>query len=175
MKAKGIKQVAYVDVRSGGSHASVHGTGTMAPVSWHDCAGGGQVVVERGIAYVGNMRNPDGTTIIDVKDPKHPKTLAELTLPPGTHSHKVRVQGRHHGDESRDPRRARLKGEVPPADWHGGSASTTSSNPSKPKHITNWDTDDKPGPSYARGVHRFDFDGRDAYISRRRTATLRTS
>ena len=52
-EAKGIKEVAYVDVTpSGGTRASAK----PAPVSWFDCAGGGQVVVERGIAYVGNMR-----------------------------------------------------------------------------------------------------------------------
>ena len=60
-------------------------------VAWHDCAGGGQVVVERGIAYIGHMRNPHGTSIVDVRDPRHPKLLAELKMPPATHSHKVRV------------------------------------------------------------------------------------
>src|SRR6478752_6039489 len=92
-KSKGIKEVSYVDIgHGGGGHAAVGATREIAPVSWLDCAGGGQVVVERGIAYVGNMRNPHGTMIIDVKDPKHPKPLAEITMPPGTHSHKVRAQ-----------------------------------------------------------------------------------
>ena len=95
-KAKGIKEVAYVDVGGGGgggggAHAH-HGHDAFKPMSWFDCAGGGQVVVERGIAYIGNMRNPHGTMIIDVKDPKHPKMLSEISLPPGTHSHKVRAQ-----------------------------------------------------------------------------------
>jgi hypothetical protein len=63
-KAKGIREVGYVDVRN---HAHTDG---LRSVAWHDCAGGGQVIVERGIAYVGNMRNPHGTQIIDVKDPK---------------------------------------------------------------------------------------------------------
>jgi len=35
-------------------------------VAYFDCAGGGQVVVDRNVAYVGNMRSPDGTTIVDV-------------------------------------------------------------------------------------------------------------
>jgi hypothetical protein len=34
----------------------------MSPVSWTDCAGGGQVVGERGVAYVGNMHNPQPKT-----------------------------------------------------------------------------------------------------------------
>jgi hypothetical protein len=51
-----------------------------------DCAGGGQIVVERGIAYVGHMESPHGTSIFDVRDPKSPKRLAELAMPAGTHS-----------------------------------------------------------------------------------------
>ena len=35
-----------------------------------DCAGGGQIVVEKGIAYVGHMESPHGTSIFDVRDPK---------------------------------------------------------------------------------------------------------
>src|SRR3954464_11999570 len=76
-RSKGIKEVAYIDVRQGGG-AHTHGRhGDMLPLSWTDCAGGGQVVVERGIAYIGNMQSPHGTLIYDVKDPKHPKLLAQ--------------------------------------------------------------------------------------------------
>ena len=106
-RAKGIRKVGYVDVRNH-VHAGVN------TVHWHDCAGGGQVVVQNKVAYVGNMRNPHGTQIIDVKDPKKPKLIAELTMPPGTHSHKVRV----HGDLMLVNREAlashALNGEVPP-------------------------------------------------------------
>lgn len=56
-----------------------------------DCAGGGQIVVEKGIAYIGHMASPHGTSLVDVRDPKHPRLLAELQMPAGTHSHKVRV------------------------------------------------------------------------------------
>ena len=58
-----------------------------------DLAGGGQVVVENGYAYVGHMDPPHGTTILDVKDPKQPKVVAEIEIPQGVHSHKVRVSG----------------------------------------------------------------------------------
>ena len=37
-----------------------------------DIPGGGQVVVENGYAYVGHIDPPHGTSILDVKDPKHP-------------------------------------------------------------------------------------------------------
>ena len=117
---RGIKEVAYVDIKQGGGAHAHHATAKLAPMTWFDCAGGGQVVVERGIAYVGNMRNPHGTTIIDVKDPKHPKLLAELPMPPGTHSHKVRVSG----DIMITNREAlgvhALNGEVPPEGYPGG-------------------------------------------------------
>jgi len=91
-QSKGIKEVAYVDV-GGGGHAHAARGGRMQPASWFDCAGGGQVVVERNIAYIGNMHNPHGTLIVDVSDPKHPKQLSSIKMPTGTHSHKVRVGG----------------------------------------------------------------------------------
>ncbi len=59
-----------------------------------DIAGGGQVVVEGGYAYVGHMKPPHGTTIIDVRDPRQPKIVAAITLPDSySHTHKVRVVG----------------------------------------------------------------------------------
>ncbi|MDH4293130.1 MAG: hypothetical protein OEV84_03465, partial [Betaproteobacteria bacterium] len=65
-KSKGIREVAYVDIRNGGGDGHVHNGGSgIQPLSFTDCAGGGQVVVERNIAYVGNMRNPYGTLIFD--------------------------------------------------------------------------------------------------------------
>ena len=39
------------------------------------------------------MDPPHGTSILDVKDPKHPKVIAEIEIPQGVHSHKVRVSG----------------------------------------------------------------------------------
>ncbi|HUK40360.1 MAG TPA: hypothetical protein VLX11_04940, partial [Candidatus Acidoferrales bacterium] len=58
-----------------------------------DLPGGGSVVVENGYAYVGHMDPPYGTSIIDVKDRKHPKLVAQLEISEGLHSHKVRVSG----------------------------------------------------------------------------------
>ena len=34
-----------------------------------DMPGGGQIVVQNGYAFVGHMKPPHGTTIIDVSDP----------------------------------------------------------------------------------------------------------
>lgn len=59
-----------------------------------DILGGGQVVVHDGYAYVGHMKPPHGTTIIDVSDPASPSVVAEIpTDGPHSHTHKVRVVG----------------------------------------------------------------------------------
>jgi len=60
-------------------------------VSHIDCPGGGQVWWDRDVLYVSHMRPPDGTSIYDVADPRHPKLIARLDVPMGWHSHKVRV------------------------------------------------------------------------------------
>jgi len=38
-------------------------------VGYFDCPGGGQVVVRDGVAYIGHVTPPNGTTVIDVSDP----------------------------------------------------------------------------------------------------------
>ena len=62
-------------------------------VSRIDIAGGGQVVVQDGTAFVGHMDAPHGTSILDVKDPKHPRVIAHVEISEGLHSHKVQVSG----------------------------------------------------------------------------------
>jgi hypothetical protein len=123
----------------------------VSVVGHFDCAGGGQIIVERGIAYIGHMASPHGTSVIDVRDPKNPRQLAELSMPPGTHSHKVRVANglmvvNHEA-----------AGE-PPADWRGGFGVYDVSDPAKPREITRWQT-------VGTGMHRYDFDGRYLYGS----------
>ena len=63
----------------------------LRQVGYFDCPGGGQIVVAGTTAFIGHMRAPSGTSIVDVADPAHPRLLARLEMPPGTHSHKVRV------------------------------------------------------------------------------------
>jgi hypothetical protein len=56
--------------------------------------GGGQVRVSGNHAFVGHMKPPHGTTIVDVADPANPKVVTTLMLPDAhSHSHKVRVAG----------------------------------------------------------------------------------
>ncbi len=117
-----------------------------------DCAGGGQVWVEGTTLFIGHMRSPSGTTIVDVSDPRNPRMLARLNLPEGWHSHKVRV----HGDIM-IVNHEKL-GTTGPAEFGGGIAVYDVSKPAEPKMISKWLTG-------GRGVHRYDFDGRYVYIS----------
>ncbi len=117
-----------------------------------DCPGGGQVWVDGTTLYVGHMRNPSGTSIYDVSDPANPKQLARLDLPRGWHSHKVRV-----ADDIMVVNHERLGPDETP-EFGGGLGIYDVSKPSDPKLITKWRT-------HGKGVHRYDFDGRYAYIS----------
>lgn len=121
-------------------------------VSHIDCAGGGQVWVDGNELYIGHMKAPTGTTIVDISDPRNPKTLARVDVPDGWHSHKVRTANgimivNHEAI-----------GKGGPPDYLGGLAIYDVSRPSQPKMITKWETD-------GAGVHRYDFDGRYAYVS----------
>jgi hypothetical protein len=121
-------------------------------VSHIDTPGGGQVWVEGTTLYVGHMRPTSGTTIIDVADPRKPKILSRIDVAEGWHSHKVRVSG-----DIMVINQERF-GKNQPGDIGGGIDIYDVSKPATPKLITKWQT--KGG-----GVHRFDFDGRYAYIS----------
>ena len=51
-------------------------------------------MVQGNYAYIGHLRPPDGTTILDVSDPRRPKVVCQLRIDdPYMHSHKVRVVG----------------------------------------------------------------------------------
>jgi hypothetical protein len=116
-----------------------------------DCPGGGQVWVEGTTLYVGHQRPTSGTSIIDVADPRKPRVLAQIDIPDGWHSHKVRVAN---GIMVVNHEKF---GKAAPDD-RGGIDIYDVSRPSAPKLITQWRT-------AGGGVHRFDFDGRYAYIS----------
>src|SRR5262249_55957295 len=121
-------------------------------ISHFDWPGGGQVWVEGTTLFIGHMHWPSGTTIVDVADPRHPRKLATIDLPQGWHSHKVRV-----ANGIMIVNHERL-GESGPAEFGGGIAIYDVSRPSTPKLITKWRT-------AGRGVRRYDFDGRYAYLS----------
>ena len=122
-------------------------------VSHIDCPGGGQVWWDRNVLYVSHMRPPDGTSIYDVADPKYPKLIAKLEVPMGWHSHKVRV-----ANDLMVVNYEKFREGAP--EFGGGLGIFDVSTPSKPKLVHKWRVSGDGG-----GVHRFDFDGRYAYIS----------
>jgi len=98
------------------------------------------------------MRWPSGTTVVDIADPRRPRALASIELPEGWHSHKVRVAN---GLMLVNHERLAQGG---PAEFAGGLGIYDVSRPGTPQPISKWATG-------GRGVHRFDFDGRYAFIS----------
>lgn len=66
----------------------------IARIAHLDLPGGGQVVVDRGYAYIGHMEPPHGTSIVDISNPKRPRIISTIELKdPHSHTHKVRVVG----------------------------------------------------------------------------------
>ena len=105
-----------------------------------DCPGGGQVWVEGTTLYIGHMRNPGGTTIVDVSDPRQPRTIARIDVPDGWHSHKVRVSG-----DIMVVNHEKL-GTEGDTGFGGGLGIYDVGNPAQPKLISKWRTG-------GRGVH----------------------
>jgi len=122
-------------------------------VSQIDCQGGGQVWWHKNTLYVSHMRPPDGTSIYDVSDPKHPELIAKMDVPMGWHSHKVRV-----ANDIMVVNYEKFREGAP--EFGGGLGIFDVSNPKSPKLINKWRVSGEGG-----GVHRYDFDGRYAYIS----------
>lgn len=123
-------------------------------VGYIDCPGGGQVVARNGYAYIGVMRAPHGTLVVDVREPSRPKQISLLEMPKGTHSHKVRVSG----DLMVTNHEVNQFDSGAPSEFKGGLGIYDISKRDGPKLVSRWETE-------GQGVHRFDFDGRYAYIS----------
>ncbi len=122
-------------------------------VGYFDCPGGGQVVVDRGVAYIAHMRAPHGTTLVDVSDPAAPRPIAAIEVPAGTHSHKVRAA---HGLMLVN---REAHGATPgPTEGPRGLGIYDVSDPRRPRELALW-------RCAGNGVHRFTFDGRYAYVS----------
>lgn len=160
-----------------------------------DIPGGGQVTVRDGYAYVGHMKPPHGTSIIDVRDPSAPKVVAHVPPPDDfSHTHKVRVNGdimitnvemdRRHflrKGERLPALRAELGAGATDADLAArlgvepGDIAVLDDHRERGYHSGGfrvWDISDRTAPkllSYVKthgfGVHRFHADERYAYIS----------
>jgi hypothetical protein len=157
-----------------------------------DIAGGGQVVVQDGYAYIGHMDPPMGTSIIDVRNPKSPRVVAHLAPPDHwSHTHKVRVAGNIMITNVEQAKRHflrkgdKLAGLRAEGLSEAQIADRLSVKPSQIPELDEavkrgyhdggfrvWDISDKSAPkllSYVRthgfGAHRFDMDKNFAYIS----------
>jgi hypothetical protein len=157
-----------------------------------DIAGGGQVVVQDGYAFVGHMKPPMGTSIIDVRDPANPVVVSHVAPPDEwSHTHKVRVVGDLMITNVEQDRRHFLR----KGDKIAGLRAKGLSDPEIARELSVkdsdiavleealargyhsggfrvWDISDKTAPrllSYVKthgfGVHRFDMDKDYAYIS----------
>ncbi len=74
--------------------AAVALASNMRRVGHLDLPGGGQVYVEGDYAYVGHMKPPHGTSVIDISNPRKPKVVCTIPLEDArSHTHKVRVVG----------------------------------------------------------------------------------
>ncbi len=122
-------------------------------VGYIDLPGGGQVVVDGPYAYVGHMAPPHGTSIVDVSDPASPRLVSQVTVPGDIHSHKVRVTGEF---------MLMNYERFPPADASRARAVGLKifdiSDRARPREVGFF-------PTYGRGVHRFDLQGRHAFVS----------
>ena len=157
-----------------------------------DIEGGGEVVVRGSYAYVGHMKPPMGTSIIDVSDPANPKVVSHVApTDEWSHTHKVKVVGdlmitnvemdRRHflrkGDKIAGLRAEGLSDDqiadrllVKAADIAVLEEALGRGYHSGGFRV--WDISDKTAPkllSYVKthgfGVHRFDMDAKYAYIS----------
>ncbi len=123
----------------------------LRSIGYLDCPGGGQVVVDGDLAFVAHMKAPHGTSIVDVSDPTRPRTVAEITITPDVHSHKVRSLGGVMLVNREAPPRTR-----PAPGFRGGLGIFDVTRPDRPREIAFWP---------CGGVHRFTYDGRYAYLS----------
>jgi hypothetical protein len=131
-----------------------------------DLPGAGQVTVAGLYAYVGHITNKQrlGTSILDISDPRNPRLLSQVHLDDGdSHSHKARVAGDLmivNVEQNMGPmgRRAENFSQEKTSYDEGGFKIYDVSDRAKPKLIAHHRT-------FGRGVHRFDMDGRYAYIS----------
>jgi hypothetical protein len=153
--------------------------------------GGGQVVVQGDYAYVGHMKPPHGTSIIDISDPEDMKVVAHIDPPAWSHTHKVRVAGDLMITNVEQDRRHFLrKGDKIPALRAAGHSDAAIAaelgvtvgdipdlDAARERGYDGggfrvWDISDKTAPkllSYVKthgfGTHRFDMDENYAYIS----------
>jgi hypothetical protein len=135
-----------------------------------DIEGGGMVDVHNGIAYIGHMKPPFATSIIDVSDPEKMKILSRIESRPRTHSHKARVCGDimiSNYEQYADSIPGYIYSSFFKGDMQVGLAITDVSDPAAPREIAFFEAGGVGFNNAPAGVHRFEFDCERslAYIS----------
>src|SRR5262245_42703867 len=112
---------------------------------WGDAS---QVVVQGTLAAVAAIgeKGHEGTTLLDVADPRRPRVLAQVPAPPGTHSHKVQLWG-----DLMFVNHERLRGEAANPAFIPGLGVYDISDPTRPRALP-------PIATAGAGVHRFRID-----------------
>lgn len=120
-----------------------------------DIKGAGQVTIHGDYAYLGYQYRPDGTSIVDISNPRKPKMLSTIMLDEKqVHSHKVRVVQNGEVMIVNHEKQPKTEGEFN----DGGFKIYDVKDKTNPKLITYFRTG-------GRGVHRFDADDNYAYLS----------
>lgn len=135
--------------------AKIYKTDNITHLARTELPGGGQIVMQGRYAFVGHQHGPDGTTILDVSDPRRPEVISKLMVShPNSHSHKVRVVGDL---------------MIVNAEFEPGKGDRETHTDCG---FRIYDIKDKRNPklisftkTHARGVHRFDVDENYAYMS----------
>jgi len=135
--------------------AAPRGSSNVRHLSRMELPGGGQIVIQGTTAFVGHQVGPEGTTILDISDPRKPKVLSQIMCShPWSHTHKARVVGDIMVVNSeREPGKGNIR-EYP----EGGFRIYDVKDRTNPKLITFHKT-------HGKGVHRFDLDENYAYLS----------
>lgn len=135
-----------------------------------DIEGGGMVDVHDGVAYIGHMKPPFATSIVDVSNPAEPKILSRIKTRPKTHSHKARVCDNimiSNCEQYADSISGYLFNSQFSKDIEVGLAVTDISDPAAPKELAFLKVGGINIANAPAGVHRFEFDceRKLAYIS----------
>jgi hypothetical protein len=105
-----------------------------------------QVDVVEDTVFVGHTGSTRfGTTILDVADPRAPRVLTQIERPPGTHTHKVQVDG-----DIMIVNHEQNPGEDEAPEWSAGVEILDVSKPANPRRIGFF-------PTWGEGVHRMSF------------------
>jgi hypothetical protein len=146
-----VTDVLHADAAGTTPHASAN----IRHLARMELPGGGQIAIQGHYAYVGHQNGPEGTTILDISDPRQPRIVSRLMVPNElTHTHKARVVGNlMFTNSEHQPGSGRRNAFV-----DAGFRIYDVSDRTNPRLVNFVKT-------YGKGVHRFDVDGNYAYIS----------